>query len=336
MRGPRRVALVALPEAMSLDVIGPLEVFYTASRLSRTAAGDPPSGYEVEVLAPEAGPLRTESGVSLVADRAWREVREPIDTLLVAGGGGPAWWRAARDPELLDWIRAQSPGSPRGVRRLGSVCSGALVLAEAGVLDGRRATTHWLATELLSAYPSIEVEPDAIFVRDGPIATSAGVTAGMDLALALVEEDHGRELALAVARMLVMFLKRPGGQSQFSEPLAAQACAIGPLENLPQWIVEHLSQDLSVPVLARQVGMSPRHFARTFVQQLGTTPARYVERVRVERARGELESTDLQIEEVAARCGFGSADHLRRSFLRHVETTPNDYRRRFGRLRASA
>lgn len=332
MERTRRIALLALPDCQTLDVMGPGEVFLTASRLHRQAADSSERLYEVEVLAPAGGPLRSGSGLQIVADRPWAEARGPFDTVLVAGGTGSVWRQAGRDPALLDWLRAQDGE----VRRMGSVCNGALVLAEAGLLAGRRATTHWLMTDELAAYPDVEVEPDAIYVRDGHVATSAGVTAGMDLALALVEEDHGRDLALAVARMLVMFLKRPGGQSQFSEPLAAQASATGPLERLPAWISEHLADDLSVPVLARQVGMSPRHFARTFVAQFGTTPARYVERVRVERARGELEASPSRIDEVAGRCGFGSADQMRRSFQRHLETTPNDYRRRFGALRRSA
>lgn len=332
MERTRRIALLALPDCQSLDVMGPGEVFLTASRLHRREADGAERLYDVEVLAPSAGPLRSGSGLQIVADRAWSDTAGPFDTVLVAGGTGSAWRRAGRDPALHDWLRGQN----ERVERLGSVCNGALVLAEAGLLAGRRATTHWLMTDELAAYPDVDVEPDAIYVRDGHVATSAGVTAGMDLALALVEEDHGRDLALAVARMLVLFLKRPGGQSQFSEPLAAQASATGPLELLPAWISEHLADDLAVPVLARQVGMSPRHFARTFVAQFGTTPARYVERVRVERARGELEGSPSRIDEVARRCGFGSADQMRRSFQRHLETTPNDYRRRFGALRRSA
>jgi transcriptional regulator GlxA family with amidase domain len=219
--------------------------------------------------------------------------------------------------------------APR-VRRLVSVCTGAFVVAAAGLLEGRRATTHWAATGALArAHPRITVDADALFVRDGHVYTSAGVTAGMDLALALVEEDHGRALALSVARHLVLFLKRPGGQSQFSAHLAAQAIPDGPMQGLPAWVVEHLRDDLSVESLARRVAMSPRNFARVFTRTTGTTPARFVARARVEEARRALEDTGLPVDTVAARCGFGSAEQMRRTFRRHLRVVPREYRRRF-------
>jgi transcriptional regulator GlxA family with amidase domain len=216
-------------------------------------------------------------------------------------------------------------------RRLGSVCTGAFLLAATGLLDGRRATTHWAFCEQLAAeHPRIEVDPDPIFVRDGNVYTSAGVTSGMDLALALVEEDHGRELALAVARWLVLFLKRPGGQSQFSAQLSAQLASRAPLQELQAWIVENVGEDLSVAALAARAGMSPRNFARVFTREVGVTPARFVETARVEAARRQLEENGGQgVDGVAFTCGFGSAETLRRAFLRTLRVSPRDYRSRF-------
>jgi transcriptional regulator GlxA family with amidase domain len=204
------------------------------------------------------------------------------------------------------------------------------VLAAAGLLDGRRATTHWSATDLLRRlFPRIDVDPDAIYVKDGDLYTSAGVTAGMDLALALVEEDHGRTLALEVARQLVLFLKRPGGQRQFSTVLAAQSASEGAIGALSEWVVDHLGEDLRVERLARRAAMSPRNFARVFTREIGTTPAKFIERARVERARLSLERGDLGIETIASECGFGSAERMRRTFRRHLGVVPHDYRRVF-------
>jgi transcriptional regulator GlxA family with amidase domain len=280
------------------------------------------------VLAARRGAIAASSGLELVARRAVAELRGGLDTLLVAGGEGVQ--DALRDRALLAWLRRMAPR----VRRLGSVCTGAFLLAEAGLLDGRRVTTHWAACQALAArYPRLDVDPDPIFVRDGRVHTSAGVTAGMDLALALVEEDHGRDVALAVARLLVLFLKRPGGQSQFSAQLAAQAARREPLRDLQGWILEHLGEDLSVERLARRVAMSPRNFARVFTREVGVTPARFVLRARVEAARRALEEGAAGVDSIAAECGFGSAETLRRAFLRSVRVNPNDYRRRF---RASA
>jgi len=251
-------------------------------------------------------------------------VKEGIDTLLVAGGRGTA--AALRDRPLIAWLRSMAPR----VRRVGSVCSGSFLLAEAGLLDGRRATTHWgWCDTLAKQYPAVTVAPDPIFVRDGNVYTSAGVTAGMDLALALVEEDHGRALALEVARQLVMFLRRPGGQSQFSAQLAVQSADREPLRELQAWITEHPDADLSVPTLARRVAMSPRNFARVFTREVGMTPARFVESVRVEAARRRLEESAHGVDSVATACGFGTAESMRRAFLRIVRVPPAAYRHRF-------
>jgi transcriptional regulator GlxA family with amidase domain len=320
---PRRIAVLTYEGAQSLDVAGPIETFAMASEWTSRSDSQTPAPYTVEVLAAAPGAVRMSSGLRLHADRAYSAVRGGIDTLIVSGGDA---YEAAVDLRLRAWLRAMAPR----VRRLASVCSGAFILAEAGLLDGRRATTHWLGVPLFQRrYPQIQVEPDAIFVRDGTVYTSAGVTAGIDLSLALVEEDLGHAAALAVARRLVVFLKRPGGQAQFSSHLEAQAVSRGPLKDLPEWIAEHVGEDLSVDSLASRAAMSPRNFARVFHRETGVTPAKFVERARVDAARRWLEDADLGVEEVAARCGFASGEHLRRTFLRHLRVVPVDYRRRF-------
>ena len=319
----RHVVMVAFPGAQILDVTGPLEVFSQATRhLERHVRASP--AYVTEVVARRAGALTTSSGMRLIADRSIAEVRGRVDTLLVAGGlGTPA---AMRDDLLLAWLRRTA----KRVRRMGAVCSGTFVLAEAGLLAGRRATTHWeLCAELARRYPDISIEDDPIFVRDGDVYTSAGVTAGMDLALALVEEDHGRETALAVARQLVLFLQRPGGQSQFSAQLAAQTTDREPLRALQAWILDHLDADLSVPALAHQAAMSERNFSRVFTREVGTSPAQFVLRARIEAARRRLEESTDGVDKVAADCGFASAEVLRRAFLRRLRVPPSAYRARF-------
>lgn len=321
--------MVAYDRANTVDVVGPLEVFAAASQLSVAAGG--PALYENVLVSVANSTLRTSSGVRIVADHHYRDFKERVDTLLVAGGDPT---EVIGDAAFLRWVASR----PQRVRRLGSVCSGAFILAAAGLLDGRRATTHWSAAELLAElHPRVQVDPDAIYVEDDGIYTSAGVTAGMDLALALVEADHGRELALSVARQLVLFLKRPGGQRQFSTVLAAQSAPEGALAGLPEWLLEHLGEDLRVERLAHRAAMSPRNFARTFVRELGTTPAKFVERARVERARLTLERGDVPLETIAWECGFGSPERMRRTFHRHLGVAPQDYRRVFvdGRRAAS-
>jgi len=319
-REPRRIAIVAYPDFQLLDVTGPLEVFAQAARF---LAASPPA-YTIEILTSGPRPLVSSSGVRLVPDG--RTVGSPagIDTLIVAGGPGVT--AAVGDRALVAWLRRTA----RRVRRLASVCSGTFLLAQAGLLDGRRATTHWQVCEQLARrYPRITVEQDPIFVRDRGVYTSAGVTAGMDLALALVEEDHGRALALRVARQLVMFLKRPGGQSQFSAQLAVQAADREPLRELQAWIADHLDEELAVPTLAAQVAMSERNFARVFRREVGCTPARFVERARVEGARRRLEESTDGVDVIAARCGFASPEVMRRAFLRLLGVPPSAYRGRF-------
>jgi transcriptional regulator GlxA family with amidase domain len=317
----RRIVIVAFPGVQTLDVTGPAEVLRAATRLR-------PPGYEIVVAAPEVGPLRT-STVTMVPDQPLSSCTEPIDTLIVAGGTGTR--EAEHDEALISWLRYAAGRT----RRVTSVCTGAFLLARAGLLDGRSATTHWAScAHLAERYPAVAVEPDPIFVRDGNVATSAGVTAGMDLALALVEEDLGRDVALEAARWLVLFLKRPGGQAQFSAQLAAQTADRAPLRELQAWIPDHLDQDLSVPALARRAGMSDRNFARAFRRETGVTPAAYVEAARVESARIALESGDLPVESVALQAGFGTVETLRRAFRRRVGVSPVDYRSRFRRQAA--
>jgi transcriptional regulator GlxA family with amidase domain len=320
----RKLAMLIFPGLQALDAVGPLEVFATANRLLARLRPERPAAYSLELRAGTAAPVRTSSGYDLCPRGSVRGARGPFDTLLVAGGEGA---RAARfDPVLTGFLRRQAPGA----RRVGAVCTGTFLLAEAGLLEGRRVTTHWYACdELAAAYPQLRIERDPIFVRDGSIYTSAGVTAGMDLALALVEEDLGKRIALHVARWLVLFLKRPGGQSQFSAPLAQQEAEREPVRELQTWIPEHLAKDLSVAALARRAAMSPRNFARVFTREVGRTPARVVEEARVEAARRMLEDTDAGVEGVAARCGFASAEVMRRVFLRVLRVAPSDYRRRF-------
>jgi transcriptional regulator GlxA family with amidase domain len=316
----RRVVILGFPGLQTLDVTGPAEVFRTATRLVRSP------GYEVELVAADPGPLET-STIAIHPDRTLAECRGPIDTLIVAGGTGVL--RAEHDERLIEWLS----GAARRSRRVASVCTGAFLLARAGLLEGRRATTHWAGCEELARrYPAVAVEPDPIFVRDGDVITAAGVTAGMDLALALVEEDLGRGPALETARWLVLFLKRPGGQAQFSAQLAAQMADREPLRELQEWIPDNLDGDLSVPALASRACMSRRNFARAFRRETGMTPAAYVEAARVERARMALESGELPVETIARQAGFGTVETMRRAFRRRLGVSPVDYRNRFRRL----
>lgn len=321
----RRVVFVAYPDIQALDLIGPLEVFSMANRLS--AGGDK---YAMEVLSPDGGAIRATSGVELATHRGIADCRGTIDTLVVVGGEGVA--RAIEDDRLIAWIRSVA----RKSRRVASVCSGSFLLAQAGLLDGRRATTHWSAcARLTQLFPTITVDPDPIFIRDENVWTSAGVTAGMDLALALVEEDLGPELARAIARVLVLFVQRSGGQAQFSVQLAAQHPERPALAELESWVADHIRDDLSVPVLAARACMSVRNFSRRFARELGITPASYVEAVRVEAAKRLLETTGRGLEDIAEVCGFGTVETMHRSFKRTVKVTPGEYRAHFS-LRAAA
>jgi len=314
----RRILIVAFPRVQTLDVVGPAEVFATADKLC--GGGE----YEVEIAASGDGALVTGSGLRLLPHRALASVRGPIDTLLVAGGTGVE--AALGDDRLVRWITSAAPRA----RRVASVCTGSFLLAEAGLLDGRRATTHWASCDALARrHPAVEVERAPIFVRDGDVYTSAGVTAGIDLALALVEDDLGAAVARDAARWLVLFLRRPGDQAQFSAQPPWRPAEREPLRELQSWIADNLTADLSVPALAEHAFMSPRNFARAFRREVGMTPAAYVESVRLERARAELEAGETPVEAVAAMCGFGTVETMRRAFHRRFNVNPAAYRSRF-------
>jgi transcriptional regulator GlxA family with amidase domain len=313
----RRVVVVTIPEAQILDVAGPIEVFSSATALV------PGAEYRTELVSSTGGSSSTSCGVGLDTG-AIAEVTGPVDTLVVAGGREMDL--ATADTELLTHVRRLADGS----RRVTSVCSGAFVLAAAGLLDGRRATTHWAeAGDLDRQHPDIEVDADAIFVRDGDVWTSAGVTAGIDLALALVADDHGQQAAAAVARHLVVYLRRSGGQTQYSTLLANQAAQTEPLRDLLAWIADHLDDDLSVAALAERMHLSPRQFTRVFKDDVGVTPADHVESVRLEAACRLLETTDTSVQQVARLCGLGTVETMHRVFRRRLDTTPGQHRRHF-------
>lgn len=311
----REIVFLVFPRFQVLDLTGPLEVFSQAERRS-------PGSYRLRTLAFEAGAVVSSSGLSVNAEAA--EPFSGADTLMVAGGQGTR--AALADPRYAEWIRRASGL----VRRTASVCSGAFLLAEAGLLDGLRATTHWNSAEALARrYPAVSVDPDPIFIRSGAVATSAGVTTGIDLALAFVEEDLGAAAARAVARQLVVFVQRPGGQRQFSVQLTAQRPARAPMRELLEHIAEHPEADLSVPALAARVGLSERQFLRVFAAETGHSPAAYVEAARVEAACRLLETTDDGLERIARLCGFGTLRTLQRAFQRVLSVAPHEYRERF-------
>jgi transcriptional regulator GlxA family with amidase domain len=316
---PSAIVLVVLfDDVQSLDVAGPVDVFAGASRYL-TARGE--RGYQVLTASLGGGPVRTTAGLRLTPDLDLADAPSP-QTLVVPGGDGTR--HGGRG--LADWLRANAGRA----QRLVSVCTGAFLLAEAGLLDGRRATTHWRYCDSLARrHPEVTVEPDPIFIQDGDVTTSAGVTAGIDLALALVEADHGRDTALAVARDLVMFLRRPGGQAQFSTQLAAQTAQRPTLRDVQHWIAANPAADLSVEALARRSNLSARQFARAFRAEVGVAPGRYVDQVRLEAARRTLEDTEAGVEQVARQCGYGTPEAMRRAFVRELGVPPSDYRSRF-------
>ena len=316
---PREIAFLIFPDFQILDLTGPLEVF---SQAERQAAGN----YVLRTLALEPGPVTSSSGLSVNAEAA--QPFPGADTVIVVGGRGTD--TATANPEYAAWISAAA--SHPHTRRIASVCSGAFLLAEAGLLDGHRATTHWTsAADLAKKYPAVTVDPDPIFIREGNVATSAGVTSGIDLALALVEEDLGSAAARSVARQLVVFVQRPGNQRQFSVQLTAQRPTREPIRDLLAHIAEHPEADLSVPALAARVGLSERQFLRVFPAETGHSPAGYVEAVRVEAACRLLETTDDALDRIARICGFGTLRTLQRSFHRALAVAPHEYRARFTR-----
>lgn len=316
---PRKIEIVAFPGVQLLDVAGPLQVFESANE-ERRLMGEP-APYLTRVVAP-AIPVMSTAGLGLLASRLSR-CEDAIDTLIVAGGAGVQV--AIEDKQLVRWLATRA----RAARRVASVCTGAFLLGAAGLLDNKRVVTHWIACgHLAQRHPKARVETDPIFIRDGSLWTSAGVTAGIDLSLAMVEDDIGHATAMAVARRLVVFLKRPGGQAQFSAALDLQDRDAS-FDRLHGWIAGHLASNLSVAHLAARAGMSERSFMRHYRSAVGVTPARAVEKLRVEAARRLLVSAAVPIKRVAERCGFGSEETLRRSFIREVGIAPRDYRDRF-------
>ena len=321
---PHVVVIVALPPAVALDITGPLDVFGTANSLSVSAGN--PAPYAIQLASPDGGPIATTSGLRMLADMPISAPDVSPGTVLVAGGPGAR--AAVRDQPLLGALR----GLCNRAQRVGSICTGAFALAGAGLLDNARATTHWAHfDEFAALFPTVELDRDALFIDTGACHTSAGITAGIDYALSLIEADLGRAMALEVARNLVVFLKRPGGQAQFSAQLAAQlkTADADRFDELARWIDAHMANDLAVEILAERVAMSPRNFARRFVEKMQMAPAKYVERVRVDAARRLLTDSDMTLARIADRCGFGSAETMRQAFKRHINIAPADFRARF-------
>jgi transcriptional regulator GlxA family with amidase domain len=309
----RRVVISGSPPVQILDVTGPLEVFSNAP------------GYSVEIAAADGSrALETNRGIALSGAIPIQDISGGIDTLVIAGGPGAE--SGVYDKAYLKWIEAAAARS----RRVASICTGAFLLAAAGLLDGKRAVTHWdFCDRLAREFPNIEVCPDPIYLRDGSTYTSAGITAGIDLTLALVEEDHGHQAALRVARQLVMFLVRPGGQAQYSHMLSRQAATSDPLHELQLWMLENLREDLGVERLADRIGMSARHFSRVCQRETKMNPGQFVDRMRVEAAQQMIDSSSMGLKEIADACGFRSVDSMRRTFLRVVGVTAGEYTERF-------
>lgn len=320
----RRIVMIAFPDAQTLDVVGPLEVFARTTRWLNDHGVTDEAAYSVEIAAGQPGVLLMSSGLEVVAARGYTQICGGLDTVMVAGGRGSE--AACEDVELLAWLRERHADTPR----LASVCSGALIMAAAGLLAGREATTHWASCDTLRRLaPTCRVNPDAIYVRSGRVLTSAGVTAGIDLALALVEEDWGKAVAVAVAQELVVYRRRSGGQQQFSRYLEAERRSdrIGMLQ---VWMLDNLGGDLTNDRLAERVGLSPRHFARRFRAATGMTPSAYVLLVRTEEARRRIEAGAKSLKEVAHACGFSGEQGMRRAFLNRLGVAPADYRTHFG------
>jgi transcriptional regulator GlxA family with amidase domain len=317
----KQVLIVGYDEITSLDLSGPLEAF--SSAVVENSKGKSEPGYKVTIAALGAKTFRSESGLCITADCSLSSVRQ-VDTLLIPGG------RGMRNPstgaKLAGWISKRVDR----IRRVASICTGVYGLAPTGLLDGRRVTTHWkFATDLAARFPALKVDAKPLYIREGKFYTSAGVTAGIDLSLALIEEDFGPQIALAVARDLVVYMKRPGGQEQFSEPLKFQMASSSRFADLPAWISGHLDQDLSVEALAQRMNLCPRQFTRRFKTEFKCSPAAFVQRLRLDEARNRLASADCSVESVAASVGFNDPDSFRRAFVKCFGVPPQQYRSRF-------
>lgn len=322
----RHIVIIAPPNTSILDIAGPSEVFSKATDYLNIYLQKTARAYTLHVISTQSSKIvNTSSGLPIVCEGGIKSINYQVDTVLVSGIPNAPENMVSK--ETLNWLREHS----NTIRRVGSICAGAFILAEAGILNGKRATTHWRVCDKLARYyPKVKVESDPIFVKDGNVYTSAGISTGMDLSLAMVEEDYGRDIALSVARQLVLYLKRPGNQSQFSIILTHQKVDYQPIREIQDWIIEHLDEELTVEILAEKSSMSPRNFARVFLRESGITPAKYIEKLRLETARRRLEETKLTLDEISNECGVGNADALRRLFLRYMKTTPSDYRRSFG------
>lgn len=319
----RSVVILGYPGVQALDMVGPFDVF-TGATMNLAARNRADDGYDVIIASADGEQVATGTGLTLVA-QPLPDPHQPIDTVVLPGGWGLG--AARTNPDVVDWVKAVSGTA----RRVVSVCTGAFLAAQAGLLDGCRATTHWaFADELAREFPSVTVDPDPIFVQSSPkVWTAAGVTAGIDLALSLVEEDHGTDVAQTVARYLVLYLRRPGGQSQFAAPVWMPRAKRAPIREVQEAIEAEPGAAHSICELARRAAMSPRHFTRLFTDEVGEAPGAYVERIRTESARRQLEETDDTVTVIAARCGFGTAETLRRNFVRRMGVSPDQYRKAF-------
>jgi len=320
----KTIGILGYDGVQALDIVGPVDAFSIASAHLASARPDPAPAYEILVLGLSRRVFVAESGIAIRPHRAL-EAAPPLDTVIIPGGKGLRL-QPATNARIADWLKARA----RDIRRVASVCTGIYALAPTGLLDGRRVTTHWRFTsEISQRFPKLRVNPNALFIKDGHFYTSAGITAGIDLALALIEEDYGPHVALAVARDLVVYLKRPGGQEQYSEPLQFQIKSSDRLSDLAPWITAHLHQDLSVETLAERACLSPRQFTRRFKRAFGVTPGEFVENLRLDEARRRLSTSGVTIEGIAESVGFGSADSFRRAFERRFGIAPSIYRGRF-------
>lgn len=322
-RRSRKIGFLIYPDFEIVDLTGPLDAFYYADRVLRMTGRESEPGYDLQIIAAAKGPVRSRCGLEVTASHSCEDASD-LDTLVVVGADQPL--QACGDAALVQWVASTA----HRVRRVASICTGAFMLACAGLLNNRKVTTHWLYSEqLAAAYPSVTVEPNRIYVRDGGVYTSGGITAGIDLALALIEEDLGREVPRMVAGTMVVFLRRPGGQAQFTPFLQGEQADCRDIAELKSWILGNSSENLTVERLASQVAMSPRNFARRFRAETGMTPARFVEYARVEAARCRLEQTRLPLQTIAEICGFATLERMRRSFRRHLHVGPHEYRDRF-------
>ncbi|SHI57243.1 Transcriptional regulator GlxA family, contains an amidase domain and an AraC-type DNA-binding HTH domain [Arenibacter nanhaiticus] len=321
------IVIVATPDCLALDIIGPSDVFGCVKNIPPNTSKLSMEGYDILIAsATKELQIVTNSGLVIHCQKSLYDIKDKIDTLIIGGFSNHHKWDGY--PKLIKWLKEKH----HTIRRICSVCIGAFVLAEGGFLKGKKATTHWEYQEdLKMGYDDIQVESHPIFVKDGKVYTSAGASAGIDLSLALVEEDYGRKVAMQIAQSLVLYLKRPGSQSQFSTFLTQQLSSKNNIREIQEWIMEHLKENLDVQTLADRALMSPRNFARVFLKEIGLTPAKYIEKLRIESSKIYLEETDFSMDFIAQECGFGTSETMRKTFLRWLQLSPFEYRKLFGR-----